>query len=59
MMNFSADDRSVRYVAEDNIEVLDTEPSPSLMFLAGKYFKRWNKEMKVFVSNIREEYPDE
>ncbi|KAF2835949.1 YccV-like-domain-containing protein [Patellaria atrata CBS 101060] len=54
-----ADDRSVRYVAEENIELIDQEPSKSLMAIAGRQFKRWDKDRKVFVSNIRDEYPDD
>lgn len=54
-----ADDKSVRYVAEENIERLFDTPCESLMNLAGRYFKRWDAEMRVFVSNIRDEYPDD
>jgi len=39
--------------------VLEEEPSAQLLSLAGRYFKRWDKENKVFVSNIRDEYPDD
>jgi F-box protein 21 len=28
-----------------------------LMSLAGRYFKRWDRESHIFVSNIRDEYP--
>ncbi|KAK4497463.1 hypothetical protein PRZ48_011914 [Zasmidium cellare] len=55
----SADDKSVRYVAEENIEVDESEPGPVLMQLAGRYFKRWDKEERRFVSNIKDEYPDD
>ena len=34
-------------------------PCESLMQLAGKYFKRWDDQAKVFVSNIKDEYPDD
>ncbi|GAM83163.1 hypothetical protein ANO11243_011490 [Dothideomycetidae sp. 11243] len=54
-----AEDRSQRYVAEENIEAIDTEPPEQLMRIAGKYFKRWNAERKIFVSNLRDEYPDD
>ena len=54
-----ADDKSVRYVAEENIERLYIMPCETLMQLAGRYFKRWDREMKVFVSNIKDEYPDD
>lgn len=52
-------DKSIRYVAAENIVQLFDEPSPVLMKLAGKYFKRWDSENGVFVSNVRDEYPDD
>jgi len=54
-----AEDKSKRYVAEENIHPLFAEPSDSFMKLAGKYFKRWDAETRMFVSNIRDEYPDD
>jgi F-box protein 21 len=39
--------------------VLEEEPSAQLLKLAGRYFKRWDTEDKVFVSNIKDEYPDD
>lgn len=60
MLNLrSADDKSVRYVAEENITVLSDPPTQNLLELAGRYFKRWDSEEKVFVSNIRDEYPQD
>ena len=53
------EDGSPRYVAEDNIKLVEYEPSQGLMKLAGQYFKRWDKVTKRFVSNIRDEYPDD
>ncbi|KAI9738327.1 MAG: hypothetical protein M1834_008825 [Cirrosporium novae-zelandiae] len=54
------EDNTVRYVAEENIEIIRPEiPTPTLLRLAGKHFKRWDKERRVFVSNIRDEYPDD
>lgn len=53
----SADDKSVRYVAEENIIVLSDTPTQNLLDLAGRYFKRWDSGQKVFVSNVRDEYP--
>ncbi|TKA71890.1 hypothetical protein B0A49_03353 [Cryomyces minteri] len=53
------EDKSVRYVAEENIHILYTQPSSSLMRLAGKYFKRWDPETRRFVSNVKDEYPDD
>lgn len=56
----SSDDRTTRYVAECNIEPLDVPwPAMSLMQCAGKYFRRWDPERRLFVSNIREQYPDD
>ncbi|TVY59301.1 F-box only protein 21 [Lachnellula cervina] len=52
------DDTSIRYVAEENIEVIEPEVPIPLMSLAGRFFKRWDQENHVFVSNIRDEYPD-
>ncbi|KAF2155332.1 YccV-like-domain-containing protein [Myriangium duriaei CBS 260.36] len=54
-----AEDRSQRYVAEENIEPIYAEPPPQLMRAAGKYFKRWDADSRVFVSNLRDEYPDD
>jgi F-box protein 21 len=53
------EDTSIRYVAEENIEILETDEVDSLKSLAGRYFKRWDVEKKVFVSNIRDEYPED
>ncbi|TKA67595.1 hypothetical protein B0A55_08710 [Friedmanniomyces simplex] len=57
--NVVADDKSVRYVAEENIEGLAEQPSENILALAGRYFKRWDKESGIFVSNIKDEYPDD
>jgi len=55
-----ADDESTRYVAEENIELTATdEISPTLMAIAGQYFKRWDQKSYSFVSNIKDEYPDD
>ena len=55
----SVDDTSTRYVAEENIEIVTPDVPESLMSLAGRYFKRWDPKHHVFVSNIRDEYPDD
>lgn len=54
-------DKSVRYVAEENIRSVDNHvrPSEAMMRLAGRHFKRWDDDKGVFVSNIRDEYPDD
>ena len=52
-------DSSSRYVAEENIEILEPDEAPeALLSLAGKYFKRWDRETHRFVSNVDDEYPD-
>ena len=56
---YRADDKSSRYVAEENIERLYWQPCESLMQQAGRYFKRWDREKKVFISNIADEYPED
>jgi len=57
--DYRADDKSDRYVAEENIVIKEDTPSEVLMDLAGRYFKRWDLELRRFVSNIREAYPDD
>ncbi|KAF1956716.1 YccV-like-domain-containing protein [Byssothecium circinans] len=54
-------DKSVRYVAEENISHFPetTEPTPAIMMLAGRHFKRWDGSERRFVSNVRDEYPDD
>ncbi|KAL8810125.1 MAG: hypothetical protein Q9200_002832 [Gallowayella weberi] len=53
------EDKSVRYVAEENIDDAPVHVRENLMSLAGQHFKRWDKTLKAFVSNIRDEYPDD
>ncbi|KAL4869631.1 hypothetical protein BDV12DRAFT_184966 [Aspergillus spectabilis] len=56
------EDKSVRYVAEENVQLIAPDISelpPSLVAVAGKYFKRWDSSSKLFISNIRDEYPDD
>ncbi|TKX24488.1 putative DNA binding protein 7 [Elsinoe australis] len=53
------EDRSSRYVAEENIEPIYTDPSEKVLGMAGRYFKRWDADKRVFVSNVRDEYPDD
>lgn len=55
----SVEDTSIRYVAEDNIEIIEPEAPKNLLSLAGRFFKRWDEEERCFVSNIRDEYPDD
>lgn len=49
----------MRYVAEENVEIMEPEMPISLMSLAGRYFKRWDKGRHIFISNIRDEYPED
>ncbi|EEP82125.1 conserved hypothetical protein [Uncinocarpus reesii 1704] len=55
------EDKSARYVAEENIEsVVDiSQISPQFLKSLGRYFKRWDPRTRMFVSNIRDEYPDD
>ncbi|KAE8348319.1 Hemimethylated DNA-binding protein YccV like-domain-containing protein [Aspergillus coremiiformis] len=56
------EDRSVRYVAEENIKPITphlSELPRTLIAIAGRHFKRWDKETRSFVSNIKDEYPDD
>ncbi|CAG7927885.1 unnamed protein product [Penicillium olsonii] len=56
------EDRSVRYVAEENIEPIllkFSELPNSLTAIAGKYFKCWDEKNLMFISNMRDEYPDD
>lgn len=57
--NVVADDNTVRYVAEENITPSRKLPSESLLALAGRYFKRYDTELGRFVSNMKDEYPDD
>ncbi|CAN9114913.1 unnamed protein product [Alternaria alternata] len=54
-------DKSVRYVAAENIQPVstDTYPSEALLKLAGRHFKRWDDADHCFVSNVRDEYPED
>jgi F-box protein 21 len=54
-------DKSVRYVASENISPVSssTPPSPAMLKLAGRHFKRWDPETHRFVSNLKHEYPDD
>lgn len=56
------EDKSVRYVAEENVEVITpvmSELPPTLVTVAGRYFKRWDCASRKFVSNMMDEYPDD
>jgi F-box protein 21 len=34
-------------------------PTEALLKLSGRYFKRWDRDMHAFVSNVRDEYPED
>ncbi|KAL9114155.1 MAG: hypothetical protein Q9227_001927 [Pyrenula ochraceoflavens] len=62
--NAFVNDMSSRYVAEENIEIImpdeiEVEFSPEFMFAAGQYFKRWDPKNSRFISNLKDEYPDD
>jgi F-box protein 21 len=54
-------DSSERYVAEENIEIISIkrEVADRFPIKAGKYFKRWDEQRKVFISNIQSQYPED
>ncbi|RMD42100.1 hypothetical protein DV735_g3030, partial [Chaetothyriales sp. CBS 134920] len=58
------EDESLRYVAEENIELLELDEMREPMWQnfpiqIGKWFKRWDAQRGVFVSNVTGEYPDD
>ncbi|EXJ89784.1 hypothetical protein A1O3_02851 [Capronia epimyces CBS 606.96] len=62
--NAIVDDQSTRYVAEENVVVLQpSEITEDLLnafpLKLGKWFKRYDHETGTFVSNVRAEYPDD
>lgn len=49
-------------MAEENIGIIlprFAELPSSLIAIAGKHFKRWDQRKRMFVSNIKDEYPDD
>lgn len=62
LTNVRVEDNTVRYVAEENIEPMVcslSELPSSLTAIAGRHFKRWDAQIRSFVSNIQDEYPDD
>ncbi|KAL9031095.1 MAG: hypothetical protein Q9196_000858 [Gyalolechia fulgens] len=53
------EDKTVRYVAEENITDISVDAGANLMSLAGRHFKRYDQGSKMFVSNLKDEYPDD
>ncbi|KAF2198990.1 YccV-like-domain-containing protein [Delitschia confertaspora ATCC 74209] len=52
-------DKSIRYVAEENISPSTEPPSSAMLKLAGRHFKRWDPVAGVFISNVKDEYPED
>ncbi|KAL7276273.1 hypothetical protein RUND412_000739 [Rhizina undulata] len=52
-------DKTCRYIAEENICEMHPERADELSQMAGKWFKRFCKKSRSFVSNIRDEFPDD
>ena len=47
-------------MAEENICLrYPDEPRPELMKLAGRFFRRWDRSTKIFISNMKDEYPED
>ncbi|EXJ95683.1 hypothetical protein A1O1_00806 [Capronia coronata CBS 617.96] len=62
--NVLVDDESTRYVAEENVVVLEPDEVTEDVLDAfpveiGKWFKRFDGETGTFVSNVRDEYPED
>ena len=61
----SVDDKSSRYVAQENVVPLGPEEftaadaERSFNVQIGQWFRRFDAEKAVFVSNIKHEYPDD
>lgn len=58
-----ATDETTRYVAEENVKLFRPEElagmPEGLAMIAGKYFERWDDQTKRFVSNVRDQYPED
>jgi len=63
--NVIVEDESTRYVAEENVVPLEPgdiskeELINSFPIEIGKWFKRYDEETGTFVSNVRQEYPED
>jgi len=62
--NVFVEDESTRYVAEENVGLLTPSDITEDMLSSfpieiGKWFKRYDPETGTFISNIRDEYPDD
>lgn len=62
--NVLVEDESTRYVAEENVVLLKPEEITSEMvdtfpIEIGKWFKRFDTEEGIFISNVTDEYPED
>ncbi|OAG44034.1 hypothetical protein AYO21_01886 [Fonsecaea monophora] len=62
--NVIVEDESTRYVAEENVVLLgpddfSEEYANNFPIEVGKWFKRYDPETATFVSNVKDEYPDD
>ncbi|KAI1763695.1 hypothetical protein GGR53DRAFT_357936 [Hypoxylon sp. FL1150] len=63
----STDGSDHHVISEENIELVELRGGPEvlppeikdLMPMAGKFFKRWDGQQGVFVSNLRESFPED
>ena len=60
------EDESTRYVAEENVVLLTPAELDTVGDVAGRFpieigmwFRKFDKETGLFVSNVREEYPED
>jgi len=62
---YSVDDQSTRYVAQENIipltpeEFTDEDVEKTFSMQIGKWFRRFDATTATFVSNVRDEYPED
>lgn len=41
------------------LEVVEQSDVDAFPIMVGKFFKRWDGERNIFVSNVRDEYPED
>jgi hypothetical protein len=48
-------------VRQENVEIVTdpTEVDEALLFAAGRYFKRFDRDSCTFISNVKEQFPDD
>lgn len=53
-------DNTIRNLGSNSIMIYEpSHPPDDLLQIAGKFFKRWDTDTRRFISNIKEEYPDD